>query len=128
MTTEYNSYLKYFYDIDSWSKPHKLVDLHFLIVINAYQTKCTFPPTIPPKHQPPPSPPQPLPDPFPTHPTPPMNLLGPILSKFPLGSNKKNMCLLKFNFRDILFYKYWIILKKIYPLQVPPPWYPQLSI
>ena len=32
----------------------------------------------------------------------------------------KNMSLLKFIFREILFYKYWIILKKIIPLQVPP--------
>ena len=34
---------------------------------------------------------------------------------------QKNTRLLKFDFRDILFYKYCTILKKIfYPLQVPP--------
>ena len=42
------------------------------------------------------------------------------------GSNKKIMLLLKFNFREILFYKYWKILKK-YLLQVLPQ-HPQLSI
>ena len=52
-----------------------------------------------------------------------MNLLGAwfiqIPPQHPLpppGIKSKNMCLLKFHFREILFYKYWTILKKLPPL------------
>ena len=44
------------------------------------------------------------------------------------SKNKKNMHLLKFNFREILFYKYCTILKKITPLQVPPLTPPTLDL
>ena len=60
----------------TWYKfgQHKLSRCVFLIVKNAYQTKCTFPPNIPPQTPSSQSPQIPLPH----SPPPSMNLLGPI--------------------------------------------------
>ena len=49
--------------------------MHFLFVKNAYQRKCTLPPTIPEQ--------TPLPHPLYNTPPPPMNSLRTLLYKFP---------------------------------------------
>ena len=83
--------------------------MYFLIVKNAYWTQCRLPPTISPQ-----TPADPTHAP---HHNPWINwgLFYPNSPDIPMGFKSKNTCLLKFNFREILFYKYWTILKKNYP-------------